>query len=224
MARRTRDGRDIPRPDLAIPHLVPPGVLFWVFAVPRRLGPDAPSRQRVVLTAATALLLAGLLLDVFAATVAGVVLTLYGLIRLSYLQALERKQIELERGWLADHTLVLRDSEFELVRFTLDGRGYDLGDAEQATTALDVAANTNGDTPVTLEFIRAPRCLEFIRTVLDDVAFRSVAGTRPRVRFPNARYRPNASGHRTSWQLSRPAVVTVAAPAAHAAVRGETGR
>jgi hypothetical protein len=153
-----------------------------------------------------------------------VVLALYGLVRLSYLQALERKQIEFERSWLADRTLVLRDSEFELVRFTLDGRSYDLGNADQVAQALNLAADTNGDAAVTLEFVHPPQCLERTRTVVDDIAFRPVAGARPRVRFPNARYRPGASGQWISWQLSRPAVITVAAPAAHAATRGGTGR
>lgn len=224
MARWTRDGRGGPRPDLTIPQPAPPGVLALVLAVFRLPRYGAPSRQRAVLVAIAALLLTGLVLNLLAATVAGVVLALHSLIRMSYLEVLERKQAEFERRWLADHTVVLRDSEFELVRFTLDGRGYDLGDAEQVAHALRLAADADSDAAVILEFVRPPQCLERTRTVLDDVDFRPVAGARPRVRFPNARCRPGASGRRTSWQLSRPAVITVAGPAAHAATRDGTGR
>jgi hypothetical protein len=225
VTRRAASGWGVPHPRLATPLVRTHVLLSRLMARPRE--PDftrAIGQSVAVAALAGATMVAGLALDSSAVVAAGSVLALYGLMRVLYLKDLERRQLTFERQWLAGQTRVLRDTEFEVVRFTVGRRAYDIADgAETARLFADLTERPE-NTVVSVDFVYSSSNLGHTRGRLADVRFRPVAGARPRVRYPSADYFLEASGRHTLWRLGGDAVVTLAEPADPGAVRGGTGR
>lgn len=215
------------RPDLAIPLVGSPlAALRGLFSVREPAFDRARGRTALVAAAAAGLLVTGQIAVVDPlrrpVTALGVGLAVYAAVRVVSLMVLERRQRTFAPGWLADRSDSLRAGEFEVIRLTADGHAYDLTDTESTAELLRRAG---GSARLVLDFVYPPANLERAYRRMREVRIHAVLrpGSPAKVRFPNARYRLDATGRRTFWLLGVPAVVTAAAPADPAAAGGGTG-
>lgn len=135
--------------------------------------------------------------------------------------AVERRQLQFERDWLAEQTAALRRHPFEVLGCTAGGREYRL------ISAADVSdlRGQPGDVRASLAFTylagrRGPMVGEVHRRLRDVTFVTDVAAPgRAFVRFPQARYlpRPRREGRparRTCWSLDGPVLLSVSEAAA----------
>lgn len=210
---RAVDGWGVPRPRLDTPLVSTPVLLSRLMAGPREPEFTRAIDQSIAIAALAGTVMAtGLALDSSALVAAGSALALYGLLRVLYLKDLERRQLTFERQWLARQSRVLRDTEFEVVRFTVGRRAYDIADSRGTARLFAELADVEGDPVVSVDFVHSSCTLGHTRGRLSDVRFRPVAGARPRVRYPSADYFLEASGRHTLWRLGGDAVLTLAEP------------
>ncbi|MGH3759374.1 hypothetical protein [Actinophytocola sp.] len=218
------------RPDLPVP-LAPAGrlaaaVRFGLTLLREPVFDRAHRRTPRLLVLAVLLVLAGQVLSVGwlrePVTTLGVALAVYTALRVAALRVVEHRQREFEPTWLETQSAHLRHSRFEVVRFTVDGHGFDLTDPDAVRDLLD---RTDGDAPVVIDFCHEPAALERVFRHLRDVTVlpTSRPGSPARVRFAAARYAPRPAGRTTYWQLGTPLVVTTARPAGPVARRAGTG-
>jgi hypothetical protein len=149
-------------------------------------------------------------------------LTLYVLLRIAALGWTERAQEQFVPEWLAQRSEALRRRSFEVVRCSVQvdrgARPVDLTSPAEVRRLLRLRDTEDCAAVVTLEFLYVPwpgarPAVEHVRRPLTDLGVAAVldAWTPARVGFPAARYLPTPDGLRTSWLLTGPIQVTVAA-------------
>jgi len=143
-------------------------------------------------------------------TTVGVALAAYTALRVAALRVVAHRQRAFEPTWLAARSAELRAGRFEVVRCTVDRRGYDLADPASVTELLERPA----DSRVELDFVHEPATLERVYRKLRDVTVRAArrAGSPATARFTEARYALRPDGTTSYWQLGIPVVITAAAP------------
>jgi hypothetical protein len=218
------------RPDLPVP-LPPAGraaaALRFVLTTLREPAFDRAHHRTLRLVAlALLLLVAGQVLLVGwlrePVTTVSVALMAYSALRTAALRVVEHRQRAFERTWLASLSARLRETRFEIVRCTVDGRAYDLTDPEAVRELRERWAD---DLPVRIDFVHEPATLERVHGRLRDVDVHPTMrpGSPARVRFADARYAVRPPGRTSYWQLGATMVVTTAGPTGPAARRAGTG-
>jgi hypothetical protein len=186
----------------------------------------ARKRNSQLVGAAAALLAVGqvVVVDPLRAPVTSLALVFaaYAVLRAVSLTLLERRQRAFEPTWLAERSVTLSGTEFELIRLVAAERVYDLTDASNIAALLRLA---DGGIRLEIGFRYAMASAEWVIRRLREVRIEAALrpGTTPRVRFPSARYAVAPSSRRTFWSLGAPVLIIVAAPADLEATRGETG-
>ena len=136
----------------------------------------------------------------------------YVIIRALALPGAQRRQRLFERDWLKVRTDDLRGHRFEVLRLSVDDRGYDPARAADVRALLRMP----GSTRVTLTFAYPSDddfSLTEVHRDLDELTF--VPG-RPSVRFPDARYLAEPEpgrrpARRARWSLDGRVVAAVSA-------------
>lgn len=154
--------------------------------------------------------------------IGGEALVTYGAMRAALLTILKRRQYRFEPAWLAGQSAVLRNAEFQVIRFIFNNRMYDLGDPN---AVRELFRHIDDDGRVTLDIAYASSAFERIYPHLRNMQYRAVlrAGAIPRAQFPEAHYGLRPSGMATYWVLGGLVILTVAAPGGPATPRGGTG-
>jgi hypothetical protein len=153
-----------------------------------------------------------------------------GMLSVFYLlvrNAVQRRQREFERDWLAAQTAELRRYPFAVLGCTLGGREYSMsspaeirdlrGQRGNARASLAFTYFADGKWPTIGKVHRRLRDLTFVADV-------TVPG-RAFVRFPQARYLPRPvpagrAARRTCWSLDGPVLLSVSEAAAGSAAAG----
>ncbi len=148
----------------------------------------------------------------------GVALAAYTAPRVAALRVVEHRQRAFEPVWLAARSAELRAVRFEVVRCTVDRRGYDLSDPAAVAELLE----RPGDARVQPDFVHEPATLERVYRTLRDVSVQAArrAGSPATARFADARYALRPDGTTSYWQLGTRVVITAAAPAGSPARAG----
>lgn len=207
------------RPDLPVP--LPPAdrsasAFRFALTLLREPAFDRANRRTTwLVVVAVVLIVAGQLVFVGwlrePVTTAGVALAAYTALRVAALRVVEHRQRAFEPAWLAARSADLRNGRFEVVRCTVDRRGYDLADPVAVRELLD---RPDHDARVELDFVHEPATLERVYRKLRDVTVQAAkrAGSPATARFTEARYALRPGGTTSYWQLGTRVVITAAAP------------
>jgi hypothetical protein len=207
------------RPDLPVP--LPPAdrwaaAVRFALTLLREPAFDRAHRRTVwLVVVAVVLIVAGQFLFVGwlrePVTTLGVALAAYTALRVAALRVVEHRQRAFAPAWLAARSAELRAGRFEVVRCTVDRRGYDLSDPAAVRDLLE----RPGESRVQLDFVHEPATLERVYRKLRDVTVQAAkrAGSPATARFTEARYALRPGGTTSYWQLGTRVVITTAAPA-----------
>lgn len=186
--------------------------------VPRVLLPDSgvgPSPHLVTIAIAVSgacMAAAGSLARWEWLVVASVFVGGYAITRALVLPGVQRRQRSFERDWLKERTDDLRGHRFEVLRLSVDDRGYDPARAADVRALLRMP----GSTRVTLTFAY-PSDGDFSLTeVHRDLDELILVPGRPSVRFPDARYLAEPApgrrpARRARWSLDGRVLAAVSA-------------
>jgi hypothetical protein len=217
------------RPGLAVPlpSAGPVAAVAWHALTGLREPAFAHARRRTLWLVAISVTLvvgqfalAGVVRDV--AIVGGAALGTYAALRTAALTVLQRWQDRFEAGWLTGQSAALREAQFEVMRFAVGSRTYDLTDPGAVGELLRL---DDDSARVMLEVKYSSLASERVYRRLCDAEFRPVLrhGAQSQALFPQARYGVQPSGTMTYWFLGAPVVISVAGPADPGAPRAGTG-